>query len=211
MTNVLHVVGDAATDVYAVKNTPTLPALWVSAYVYWVADLPGNGDNSSAFFAFNTSAGDGVGHLAWVRNDPPRGLDISAGFNGPYAVPINTGAWRLIEFWGEKGNPADTELWVDGVQQSVTTFTVNLPLDQLGVSFGAYLPGGWETGYELYIGNIRIGTTRGAGDLWGGDISAGIGAFDAANPGAGTLEVIPDPTGTLPSRELGGVMWVGTL
>jgi len=34
---------------------------------------------------------------------------------------------------------------------------------------------------------------------------------DDANPGAGTLEVIPDPTGTLPSRELGGVMWVGTL
>lgn len=120
-------------------------------------------------------------------------INTLRGNNGPFAS-VALGTWYHIDSRYTPGIPIGTALFVNGVNQGVTSTFPDTGLIN-GVGFGVSNSAAWMTAFEFYVGNIKVGTSLGASDKWNGDISLGLVAFSSTYIGAGqTLEVIIDPT-----------------
>jgi len=197
MTNVLHLKLTAGNDTYVTKNA-TGADLWAGFDVYFVGGMPTvDGQISGYVAAFAKSGGESDGlFVTQVSGADKWRTDYDS--DGPFAT-VATGSWIHVDFRFKPGTPIASELWIDGVDQAIDVTGVNNANAITGVAYGAWFPGGWETAYELYVANPSIGTTKGGNEVWSSSLSGGLGDFDDVVTGAGaTLEVIADPTGTVP-------------
>lgn len=182
--------------VYALKNV-TGADLWLGFDIYFQAQLPpGSGDETGAFGFFNDSTGiaggdsvflnytGGVTEQWWTENSS----------NGPWGV-VALHNWYHVDFRYKPSDFTVSALFINGVDQGVVASGSSIhAITSIGLG-ATFESGGWETTYEIYIASPKVGTSRGASDVWSSDLSAGLSVFDSTTVGAGqTLEVIDDPT-----------------
>lgn len=193
MANVLHLKLLSGNETYVVKSITSSSEVWIGFDVYFVGGLPGAGQNTG-YLANCMDVADGV----FVTNSSGTKWQTDSATNGPFAS-VSTGSWVHVDFRFKSGVTTFESLFIANSDQSVSTSGTSSATPNTQISFGAQFPGGWETTYELYIANPSVGTTRGGNEIWSSSLSGGLGEFDTVVTGAGeTLEVITDPTGTVP-------------
>lgn len=200
MAKVLHCLVTGSGDgAYATRNiAPSVTDVWIGCDVYFVADLP-TGTSSTGYFAAADRSLNIAYDGAFVKaSGGAAKWQTDYASNGPFGT-ISTGQWYHVDFRVQVGVAGPEELWIDSSDQAVTSATT-LSDNLISATFGAAFAGGWETAYELYLANPSLGTTRGGNEIWSSSLASGIGAFDNVVVDTGnTLEVIDDPTGTVPT------------
>ena len=194
MGNVLHLKSVNGNDSVVIKDLVGAD-VWIGFDIYFVGGLPPINGNSTGYIASTADASHSQQDGLFIRNyvgTVKWETDYSS--NGPFAS-VTASSWIHIDFRSVPGIPINEDLWVDSIDQSVGNVSNNaIAIGSVG--FGSWFSGGWETSYELYIRNIKVGSTQGASNIWTTNLSGAIGTiFDSVVVGAGdTLEIIADPT-----------------
>lgn len=177
-------------DIYARKNV-SLTDLWVRVHVKWLADLPGDNQFTGAVVSLDDAGGntnaDGwyIGFptgqskqwFGWWQNE--------SGFTTPAIV---TNQWYMVDLHYATGTPTTDAFWIDNVDKGITN-SHNDTNTVTSLSFGNVWFGSWQTNYEMYIANIKVGTSRGASDIWAPTL-ASLADFDSTVNPDGILEVV---------------------
>ena len=184
----LHAVTTTgANSIYAQVLVSTSD-LWVRCHAKFLSDLPTGTDFGSlpvaVADAFGLASASGWGVYADSGSDF---LFSQHATNIPFAS-VTTDVWYLVDLHFATGSPRTEELWVDDVDQNATNSS-NTADAATAVSFGIAFPGGWETNYGLYLANLKIGTSRGASDIWTTTLTD-LSDFDSTVNPDGTLEVV---------------------
>lgn len=105
----------------------------------------------------------------------------------PFLAPLTGGVWRTIEVhFDTTGSPAATEVWVDGTSVYADTHIASAPEKlRLGAIF--VQP---DARQVYYFGNFKLGTSRGASDLFADDFEGDLSAWSATS---GDVSLVDDP------------------
>lgn len=191
----LHVgVTTGLNDIYARKDV-SLTDLWVRCHVKWTSDLPVNvGEATGAVVSLDDAGGNAHGNgwfigvlapgpaawFGWWQNEP--------GFTTPTIV---TDQWYKVDLHYMTGTPTTDALWIDDVDLGITN-SHNDTDTVTSLSFGNIWVGAWQTNYDVYICNIKVGTSRGASDIWAPFLSS-LAVFDSTVNPDGVLEAVNVP------------------
>lgn len=159
--------------------------LWVTAEIGWVFLA---NQNLGGLIAI----GDGGTYLCFDYDAPPsNGWNENCDSGQSAALPLaNAAGYQVIEIhWKRASGPGGaSDPYVDGVQLWSDTDFYDTPATLVTIG------GGGDT--NAYARSVKIGTSRGASDIFEDDFSGGLSGWDVVS---GDAQIVADPFASTPT------------